>query len=119
MINEINEDLGGGVRTEDWAWGGLVTKEDLEEVLLGDSCSTVVDVALVVHVDACTGGRMVEELAWEGILSVVSNVVIGQMDDLVAGDTVLEHNLDSVMGVRLVTIVAVGVGSSHDDSPVV
>ena len=77
MINEINEDMGGGVRTEDWAWGGLVTKEDLEEVLLIDSCSSVVYVALVVHVDACTGGGMVEDLAGEGISWVVSNVVIG------------------------------------------
>ena len=119
MINEVDKDLGGRVRAEDGTWGGLVTEEYLEEVLLVYSCSLVVNVACVVHVCASSGGRMVEELTWEGIVWTVSNVVIGQMNDLVAGDTVLEHNLDSVMCIRLMTIVAVGVRSSHDDSPVV
>jgi len=41
------------------------------------------------------------------------------MDDLVTGDTVLEHDLDGVMGVSLMTVVRVGVGASHDDGPMV
>ena len=41
------------------------------------------------------------------------------MNDLVAGDAIVEHDLHSVVSVSLVAVVAVGVGASHDDSPVV
>ena len=79
----------------------------------------VVNLRLVIDVDTWStfGGGFVEELAWEGVASVVSNIVIGEMDNVLTGNTVFEHNLDGVMGVSLMTVVAVGVGASHDDGP--
>lgn len=75
---------------------------------------------MLVHVDArSVGVGLVEELAGEWVASGVGDVVVGQVDDLVAGNAVCKHDLDGVMGVGLMTVVAVGVRSSHDDSPVV
>ena len=48
----------------------------------------------------------------------MGDVVVGEMNDVFTGDTVRHHKLDSVMGVRLMTVVAVGVGTSHYDGPV-
>ncbi len=120
MIDEVDEDLGVLVRLESGTVG-VVTEENVEEVLLVDLGARVVDLGLVIDVDTwgTSIGGLVEKLAGEGVVSAVGNIVVGQMDDLVTGDTVLHHDLDGVMGVSLMTVVAVGVGASHDDSPVV
>ena len=50
---------------------------------------------------------------------MVGDIVVGQMDDLVTRDAVLEHDLHGVVRVSLMTVVAVGVGASHNDGPMV
>ena len=119
MVGVVDEDLGVGVRLESGTVG-VVSKKNVVEVLGGDIFSRVVNLRLVVDIDAgdtlvC---GLVEELSLEWVRSVVGNIVVSEMNDVLTGNTVLHHDLDGVMGVRLMTVVAVGVGSSHDDGPV-
>ena len=119
MVGVVDEDLGVGVRLE-CGTVGVVSKKNVVEVLGGDIFSRVVNLRLVVDIDAgdtlvC---GLVEELSLEWVRSVVGNIVVSEMNDVLTGNSVLEHDLDGVMGVRLMTVVAVSVGSSHDDGPV-
>jgi len=119
MVSEVEEHLGVLIRLEGGAVG-VVTKKNVVEVLGGNGFARVVDVRLVVVVDALSAsiGWVVEELSWEWVGAAVSNIVVSEMDDVLTGDAIVHHNLDGVMGVSLMTIVHIGVGTSHDDGPV-
>ena len=121
VIGEEDEDTGLRVGAEDGTSTSVVTEEDVEEVGLVDGRASVVNLRGVVDVPAsdARGGGLVEKLAWERVPVAVCNIVISHVDDLLTGDAVLEHDLDGVMGVSLMAVVAVGVGASHDHSPVV
>jgi len=122
MIDEVDENMRVLIRFEDGSGSVLsVTSENSEEVGFVDFGASVVNLALIVDVDSWgkSIGRLVEELTWVRVVVVVSDIVISQMNDLITRDAILKHKLDSVMGISLMTIVAIGVGASHNDSPVV
>lgn len=41
------------------------------------------------------------------------------MDNLVTRDAILEHDLNGVMGISLMTVVRICVRACHDDSPMI
>ena len=80
----------------------------------------VVNVASSVHVHARSSGvGLVEELARDRVGGVVRNVVVSHQDDVVFWDAVGFGDLVCVASIGLVAIVAVGVRSSNDDSPMI
>jgi len=110
MISEVDEHLGVGIGLEHLSIStsdlcGL-TLDDGQEVLWGNIFTSVVDVA--AGVDVLSVG-LVEDLAWEGILGVVCNVIISQGDYLIFRDSILLHNLIGVADIGLMSVVAVSV----------
>ena len=99
MVDEIDEYLGVCVRAKNGARGGSVSEKDFEKVFLCNVIPAIVDLACVINVDTLSRGGLVEDLAREWVLIVIGNVVIGQMDYLVTGNTVSKHDLDGVMSV--------------------
>ena len=104
----------------------IVTEEHVEKVLLVDLISSVVDLAFVVDVGRINFGLrngrvhgLIEELAWVWVPRIVSNIVVGEVDNVLTRNSIIEHDLNGMMRIGLMSVVAVGVGASHDDSPVV
>lgn len=82
--------------------------------------SRVVNLALVIDVDTWASGvGLVEKRSSEWVLVALSDIVISEVDDVFTRNAVLEHDLHGVVRVSLMAVVLVGVGASHDDSPMV
>jgi len=70
VISEVEEDLRVFSRLKDLASSGLVSSEDLKNVLSGDSRAFIINFASIVDIDTrgTGGGWLVEELVWEWVL---------------------------------------------------
>ena len=68
MVGEVDEHLRVLVRLEGGAVGGVAQKH-VVEVLRRHVFATVINLATVIHIDACstTSRRLVEDLAFEWI----------------------------------------------------
>ena len=110
MVSVVDEHLGVLIRLESWAVR-VVSEEHLVELVSCDIASRVVDLGLVINIDAWSASvrRVVEDLAREWIVSGFGNIVVSEMDDVLASDAIIHQDLDGVMSVSLMTIVAVGV----------
>jgi len=120
MISEVDEDFGVGIglknltiSTSDFSSLAL---DNGEEVFWGDILTSVIDVAASIHILSVW---LVEDFAWEWVLGVVCDIIIGEGDDLIFGDSVFLHNLIGVADIGLMSVVAVGVGTSYEDGPMV
>lgn len=123
MVGKVDEDVVrlGGV--EDLEAGGhqiCPSLEDVDEVLRSDLLFRVVYNTTVVDIlaKAFVGGGVVN-LARELVLPVVSNVIIGERDDMVRVVPVLDESLVGVANVCLVPVVVELVRSCDEHCPVV
>ena len=125
VIGEVDEDMGVLVRLE----GGtvaVIAQQNVEEILRSHIVALVVGVGCIV--DVCgvelslTSGIidwLVEELTWVWVPIAANDIVVGQVDNMISWDAIGEHDLDCVVSISLMAVVAISVGAGHDDSPVV
>jgi len=117
VISEVHEHLGLAVGSQDGTRSSVgVTSHGSHEVLRSDVSARVVNLEVTSDIRTVSS---VEELTWERILSVVSDIVVHHKDDVIVRDTVLLHDLVSVGSISLVSVVVVTVGTGNNDSPVV
>lgn len=95
----------------------LVAEKNVEVDLGADlglviNDDTLVEVALVV-----TG--MVEDLAGEGVVLVVGEVIGSDGDDVLGVEAVVEEDVVHVVDIRLVSVVVVASGAGKEDGPLV
>lgn len=94
------------------------SQQDILESGRRDSFAFVVDVASSIDIDTRSVRiRFVVNFSWERIRARISNVIIGHQNDVVFRDTFGFVNLVSVAGISLVSVIAVSVGPSHNDGP--
>jgi hypothetical protein len=120
VISEIDEDVVFSSALEDSVATNLggIALEDGQEVFGGDFLLAIVDLDASVDILAFTVSGLVEDLASEGVLEVVGNIVKGKSDDVVSGNSVVNQDLISVENVRLMSVVVVSLGSGNEDSVV-
>ena len=78
--------------------------------------STVVNVAASIDIFTI---RLVEHFSLERILSVMSDIIYSQVNDLVLRNSVLLQDLVSMACVSLMSVVPVTVRSSNNNGPVI
>jgi len=110
MVSKIPENLGVGVRLENLSSGGSISLHDLQESILVGLFALVVNFASSVDINSWSSfsSWLVEDLAWVWVLSVVSNVIFHNGDDLISWDSILNSNLISVASISLMSVVTVG-----------
>lgn len=97
----------------------LVAFQHVLEDGRSDIPSSVVDLYSLVDIDSgLLGGRLVEDLALEGVFDVMGDIVVGEGDDVVGVKLVLDEDLVGVEDIRLMPVVGVGVGACDQDGPV-
>ena len=126
VVDKVDEDARVGAALEHLARSHAVDAmrvagEHSHKVVGGHVVPRVVDDTALVDIDAlgALGRRLVEELAREGVLLVVGNVVGREHDDLLRLHPRLDHDLVGVADIGLVAVVAVAGRASYEDSPVV
>ena len=119
MVSKVYEHFRVFVRFEGRAVA-IVTQEDVIEVLCRHLAAGVVNFALVINVDAWSASfrRFVEDLARVRVVPGVSDIVVRHVNDILSSDAVRQHNLDGMVSVSLMAVVAIGVRARHNDGPV-
>jgi len=90
--------------------------QDSKEVFWSNIVSFVVNIATSVNVLTV---RLIEEFAWDRVLLIICDIIIGHQDDIVCGETVLYEDLVSVADVCLMSIVPEAIRASDEEGPVV
>ena len=81
-----------------------LTLDDSQEILWSDISSSIVNLA--ASVDILSIG-FIEDLSWEWVLRIVSNVIIGKSYDVLWVKSMLDKDLIGMANVSLMSIVAV------------
>jgi len=118
VIREVDEDVVVLGALEDLlALGGSgISFEDGQEVGGGDISSLIVD--LNTSIDVLTGLQqtgLVKDLAGEGVLLVVSDIIISHSDDVFFRNAIALQELVSMEDIRLMSVVPVSIGTSDKD----
>jgi hypothetical protein len=125
VVGEKDEDVIIGSRLENSSGsfsldGCCVTFQDGEEVVGSDVALGIVDLDAGIDIDALlVVGGLVENFAFEGVVGVVSEVVVSESDDLVGIEAALDECLIGMVDIGLMSVVGPGVGASYEDGPVV
>ena len=99
---------------------GFVSFQDVQEDGRVDTGSFVIDNNTSINVNTWVRvGGFVEDFALEGVLDVVSNIIICEGNDAFGGESIFLEDLVGVENVGLVSVVGPGVGASDQDGPVV
>jgi len=109
----------GGLQSLARARGGGVARKNVDEVLevglLGD---VILDDTLInVDVGATLDVELVEDLAGEGVLRVVGDIILEEGDDALVGDASLVGKLVGLAHGGLVTIVAPASATGDENDP--
>mmetsp|Transcript_31463 Transcript_31463/g.39105 ORF Transcript_31463/g.39105 Transcript_31463/m.39105 type:complete len:205 (-) Transcript_31463:118-732(-) len=97
MANHVDENLGLLRRLENRARCCFIAEEDLEKVRPVHFAPTVVDLTAVVNIEALlVNRRPVIEGSREGVVHVVGDVIVSEVNNLVSGDSVLYQELHCV-----------------------
>lgn len=112
MIGEEDENIVAGTSVEDFlALGGsLVAFQNGQKVFRGDISFAVIDFDSLVNVNAgFREGGFIENFSFVGVVDAGGNVVIGEGDDVIWIETVIDEHLIGVEDIRLMSIVRVAV----------
>lgn len=116
MIWEVDKEFGLRVCGENFSTSSLgITSQDSQKLFWGNILTSVVN--LDASVDIATIG-MIVNLAWEGVLRVVGDVVIHEDDDVVGAHASFNEDLVSVSDISLMAIVPVSIWAGNKDSGV-
>lgn len=116
MVREVDEHGVGGGREEGFvvARVGGLSAEDFYEDFGGHVFAFVVDLASFVDVlSRSTERRFIEELSWEWVLAVTSNIIISHGNNILWFHAFGDENLVGVADVGLVTVVPESVGTRN------
>lgn len=79
VVSKVKEDLRVLVRLENWSTSsGGITLKDVDDVGSGGLSSTIVDLTSGINIISLSTlwGWLVENLAWEWVLSAVGNIIV-------------------------------------------
>ena len=98
----------------------LVALKNVKKDFRFNCKSFIIDNNTLIDINSWVGkSGLVEYFAFERVLDIVSNIIVGEGDDLVLRETVLFENVVSVVDVGLVTVVGVCAGPGDEDGPIV
>ena len=117
VVREVNKDSACGIRCQNSSTSSLcITGHHSHELLGGHVSASVIDSNSFIHVRTI---RVVENLAWQGVWNVVSDIIVHKRDDVIWRHPILYQDLVSMSYVSLVTIVPVSVWACYQYSTVV
>ena len=93
----------------------LVSHHHCHEVVCIYLISTVVYRIGVIYI---VTARFIKNLAWEGIFFVVRDIIACEEDDVVQGESLLNKDCVSMVGIGLMPVVVVSTATSNDDCPI-
>jgi hypothetical protein len=98
----------------------LVALKNVKKDFRFNCKSFIIDNNTLIDINSWVGkSRLIENFAFERVLDVVGNIIVGEGDNLVLRETVLFENVIGVVDVGLVTVVGVCIGAGDEDSPIV
>ena len=117
MIRKENENIVilGGLKhtsTANTMHCSLITLKNMQEILRFNRESLVIDDNSFVDINTRVGvGWFVEDFSLEWVFDIMSDIIVGEGDNLVLREAVLFEDMVCVVDVSLVSVVGVGVGA--------
>jgi len=119
IVEDEDVILLGGLENLAAAAGGGIARENIDEILDGSLLSDVILHNALINIDvfATLDVELVVDLAGEGILGVVSDIILEEGDDAVVRDASLVGKLVCLVHRGLVTIVAPASATGNENNP--